>query len=105
MFSREQDASKTCLVGLVAHLRERGFRLLDAQIMNGHTEQFGAFEVANGRFLEYLGVAAELPVSYDPLPGPMSSAEALARLSAAPPRPLPEVGAPPASDCPPSKAG
>ena len=42
MFFRETDASKVCLVHLVARLEERGFTLLDVQFVNEHLEQFGA---------------------------------------------------------------
>ena len=45
MFSRETDASKVCLVHLVARLRFGGFTLLDAQFVNNHLTQFGAVAV------------------------------------------------------------
>lgn len=45
MFSRESDASKTCLVALVERLRDRGFRLLDTQFTTEHLKRFGAIDV------------------------------------------------------------
>jgi leucyl/phenylalanyl-tRNA--protein transferase len=45
MFSRPavggSDASKVCLLHLVAHLRRRGYEMLDSQIPNPHMAQFG----------------------------------------------------------------
>ncbi|MBS0186968.1 MAG: leucyl/phenylalanyl-tRNA--protein transferase [Planctomycetes bacterium] len=51
------DASKVCLVHLVHHLRARGFQLLDAQLANHHTAQFGMIEMPRA---EYLARLAEL---------------------------------------------
>ena len=42
MFSRVTDASKAALVHLAARLRYGGFKLLDAQFITPHLEQFGA---------------------------------------------------------------
>ncbi len=45
MFSRPReggtDASKVCLLYLIAHLRRRGYTLLDSQLENPHMAQFG----------------------------------------------------------------
>ncbi len=61
MFSRPQwggtDASKVCLIHLVGHLRQCGFKVLDSQIANAHTAQFGAFEISAK---EYMKVLAQL---------------------------------------------
>ena len=46
MFSRRRDASKVALVHLVARLIAGGYRLLDAQFMTAHLEQFGAEEIS-----------------------------------------------------------
>ena len=58
MFCRPElggtDASKVCLVHLVAHLRRRGFTLLDAQLSNPHTDQFGTHEIPRARYLAHL---------------------------------------------------
>lgn len=45
MFSRATDASKICLVHLVARLWKGGFALLDTQFVNDHLKQFGVYEV------------------------------------------------------------
>ncbi len=46
MFHLERDASKVCLVHLVARLKLGGFRLLDAQFLTEHLAQFGAAELS-----------------------------------------------------------
>jgi leucyl/phenylalanyl-tRNA--protein transferase len=50
MFSREQDASKVCLVKLVEHLNARGFVLLDTQFTTDHLKRFGAVDVPRRRY-------------------------------------------------------
>ena len=50
MFSRERDASKVCLVHLVARLAERGFVLLDTQFTTDHLKTFGAVDVPRGKY-------------------------------------------------------
>ncbi|TYR30881.1 leucyl/phenylalanyl-tRNA--protein transferase [Mesorhizobium microcysteis] len=50
MFSRETDASKVCLVHLVARLIERGFVLLDTQFTTEHLKRFGAVDVPRGKY-------------------------------------------------------
>ncbi|HEX2836575.1 MAG TPA: leucyl/phenylalanyl-tRNA--protein transferase [Phycisphaerales bacterium] len=68
MFSRPDlggtDASKVCLVHLVAHLRARGFVLLDAQLHNEHLEQFGLYEVPMDAYTGMLKTAAEMRVAW-----------------------------------------
>jgi len=56
MFSRAPYASQLALIGLVERLRERGYRLLDAQIMSPHIAQFGAINLTHE---EYLGVLSD----------------------------------------------
>lgn len=46
MFSRMENASKICLVHLVARLNAGGFSLLDAQFPNDHLKQFGTLTIA-----------------------------------------------------------
>lgn len=62
MFSRPDwggtDASKVCLVHLVAHLRRRGYTLLDTQMWSWHLEQFGCREVPREAFVPILEKAA-----------------------------------------------
>jgi len=64
MFHRGRDASKAAVVFLVAHLRERGFRLLDVQQSSPHLRQLGAHEIDRDEFLRRLKACTELPVSF-----------------------------------------
>lgn len=75
-FSRPElggtDASKVCLAALVAHLRRRGFELLDVQLWNPHTAQFGVVEIPRGEFLARLERAIARKVewgAFDPVIG------------------------------------
>lgn len=58
MFSRPElggtNASKVCLVHLVSHLRAQGFAVLDAQLPNHHTDQFGATLISTDRYQHLL---------------------------------------------------
>ena len=45
MFHRETDASKVALHGLVTHLNECGFALLDTQYLTSHLQSLGAIEI------------------------------------------------------------
>ncbi len=54
MFHRADDAAKVCVVHLVQHLQERGFRLLDCQQQTPHMERFGAHEVTDGDYAKLL---------------------------------------------------
>ncbi|MFS8809725.1 leucyl/phenylalanyl-tRNA--protein transferase [Synechococcus sp. R65.1] len=54
MFYRIPNGSKVALVKLVEHLRERGFRLFDAQLMNPHLARFGAFLVDGQEYRKLL---------------------------------------------------
>ncbi len=60
------DASKVCLVHLVAHLRSRGFELLDAQLANHHTAQFGMYEMPREEYLAKLVAVSGMPISWTP---------------------------------------
>lgn len=64
MFSKEKDASKFALVHLVAHLKEKGFVLLDTQMVTPVTAQFGAVEIGRGDYHERLRVALEETVFF-----------------------------------------
>jgi leucyl/phenylalanyl-tRNA--protein transferase len=70
MFSRPgaggTDASKVCLVHLVNHLRQRGFRILDAQLQNAHTAQFGGYEIAARSYARQLQDEAQLVCDWSP---------------------------------------
>ncbi len=64
MFHRRNDASKAALAHLVAHLRARGFALLDAQVMNPHLASLGARDILRVEYLRRLRVALALPVAF-----------------------------------------
>lgn len=64
MFFRERDASKVALAALVGHVRERGFRLLDIQVVTDHTQSMGATEIARAEFLTRLDEALRLDVAF-----------------------------------------
>jgi leucyl/phenylalanyl-tRNA--protein transferase len=65
MFSRRRDASKVALVHLVARLNAGGFTLLDAQFINDHLRQFGAFEVPRAEYHDMLADALERQADFD----------------------------------------
>ena len=54
MFSTVPYASQVALVYLVEHLRERSFRLLDAQMPSEHLAQFGLYEIGHKEFMPQL---------------------------------------------------
>ncbi|WP_218080797.1 leucyl/phenylalanyl-tRNA--protein transferase [Anthocerotibacter panamensis] len=54
MFHRVTDASKVALYYLVERLRERGYRLLDAQLLNDHTASLGAVHIPRRQYRELL---------------------------------------------------
>lgn len=58
MFHYQTDASKVALAHLVAHLRARGFELLDIQQWTPHTGRLGATEVRRAAYLRRLARAA-----------------------------------------------
>lgn len=60
MFHRATDASKVALVKLVERLTARGYRLLDVQIINDHTRQFGVIEIRRAEYLARLREAVAL---------------------------------------------
>jgi leucyl/phenylalanyl-tRNA---protein transferase len=59
MYSRATDASKVALAQLVARLRLGGFRLLDAQFVTEHLQQFGAIEISRAQYHRRLTRALE----------------------------------------------
>jgi leucyl/phenylalanyl-tRNA---protein transferase len=59
MFSRVRDASKVCLVHLVARMRERGFTLLDTQFTTDHLKRFGAVDISRKHYERLLEQALE----------------------------------------------
>ena len=59
MFARATDASKVALVHLVARLNFGGFKLLDAQFLNSHLEQFGCVTVPKAAYRPMLDAAQD----------------------------------------------
>jgi len=84
MFSRATDASKAALVHLAARLKVGGFKLLDAQFITPHLEQFGAQTLPRRIFHALLGVALDAPADFGAMPEDVSGAELLALLSKSP---------------------
>jgi leucyl/phenylalanyl-tRNA--protein transferase len=57
MFFSRPHASKVAFANLVCHLRDRGYRLLDAQIMNPHLQLLGAVEIDHEAYMQQLAEA------------------------------------------------
>ena len=63
-FHTVTDASKVALAYLVAHLRARGYQLLDVQQKTAHTAQLGVVEISRRDYLQRLAASVRLPVSF-----------------------------------------
>jgi len=63
-FYRIRDASKVALVYLVAHLRSRGYTLLDIQLLTPHTARLGAVAIPRREYLARLAEAISLEVGF-----------------------------------------
>jgi leucyl/phenylalanyl-tRNA--protein transferase len=61
MFHHARDASKIAVAELVAHLRARGFALLDVQLLTPHLASLGAVDVSRRDYLARLATALEVP--------------------------------------------
>jgi leucyl/phenylalanyl-tRNA--protein transferase len=59
MFSYKPQASKMALYYLIHHLIERGYILLDVQIINDHLKMFGAVEISDQQYKEMLAEGLE----------------------------------------------
>ena len=64
MFTRQRDGSKVALVRLVEHLRQRGFRLFDVQVVTDHTARFGAREIPRAEYLARLRQALRCDATF-----------------------------------------
>ncbi|MEI7824905.1 MAG: leucyl/phenylalanyl-tRNA--protein transferase [Chlorobiaceae bacterium] len=64
MFSRRSYASRMAFDRLVAHLNERGYLLLDAQIMNPHLSKLGAVEIDHEEYLRQLRRALQKKIVF-----------------------------------------
>lgn len=85
MFSRARDASKVALVHLVAHLKLKGFTLLDTQFITEHLRQFGGIEIPRKEYqLRLSGCLASSCLgagSFGSEPKSLSGVEALQSIS------------------------
>jgi leucyl/phenylalanyl-tRNA--protein transferase len=77
MFHRATDASKICLVHLVARLRCGGFELLDAQFITPHLESLGAIEISRADYRKRLDKALEIQGNFHALPSDSAPADIL----------------------------
>ncbi len=64
MFHRTTDAGKVALAELVQRLCDRGYTLLDVQLLNPHTERLGAVEISRNEYLARLQIALALDVKF-----------------------------------------
>jgi leucyl/phenylalanyl-tRNA--protein transferase len=64
MFHRVSNASKVALVFLVERLKERGYVLLDTQMVTRHMEQFGAKYISRREYLRRLARALKKQCSF-----------------------------------------
>lgn len=65
MFYRIPDGSKVAMVKLVERLRERGFLLFDAQMMNPHLARFGAYTLREAEYKDHLRLALQRQCQLD----------------------------------------
>ena len=64
MFYRVRDGSKVALVGLVEHLRSRGYQMLDVQQWTPHTGRLGVIEISRREYLQRLAEIVDLPIIF-----------------------------------------
>lgn len=64
MFSRVSGGSKSALVWLMYHLRDKGFVLHDTQWTTSHLALFGGVEIARDQYLSLLNQAVNTDVSF-----------------------------------------
>lgn len=71
MFFRSTNASKVALVELVERMRDRGYVLLDIQVMTPHLERFGAIDVSRAEYLRLLAEAVQKRCRFVDVPAPI----------------------------------
>ena len=54
MFHQESNASKVALAALISHLKKCGFRHMDCQVLNKHTESLGTKNISRDAFRQLL---------------------------------------------------
>ena len=65
MFSTMSNASKICLIYLIANLKTKGFILLDTQFVNPHLKKLGAIEIPRKKYLKMLGNALKKNTNFN----------------------------------------
>ena len=65
MFSTMSNASKICLVYLIANLRIKGFILLDTQFINPYLKKLGAVEISRKKYLKILGNSLKKNINFN----------------------------------------
>ena len=63
MFSMTNDSSKGAFVHLVAHLKKKGFQLIDCQMTTEHLQRVGAREISGRQFSKLLKKYIQTPLS------------------------------------------
>jgi leucyl/phenylalanyl-tRNA---protein transferase len=87
MFSTARDASKVCLVHLVARMRLGGYELLDTQFVTSHLAQFGATEVPRDAYKAMLASAVQGRAAWLADPDPETLTAEIRRLHRPDPTP------------------
>ncbi len=64
MFYRVRDASKVALATLMAHLRERGYELVDIQQWTSHSSSLGCVAIARDAFRARLATVIDKPITF-----------------------------------------
>ncbi|MBM3422655.1 MAG: leucyl/phenylalanyl-tRNA--protein transferase [Chlorobi bacterium] len=64
MFYRRSYASQVAFDRLVAHLRKKGYLLLDAQIMNPHLKKLGAVGISHDTYMQQLDRALHKKIRF-----------------------------------------
>ncbi|NTV05028.1 MAG: leucyl/phenylalanyl-tRNA--protein transferase [Chlorobiaceae bacterium] len=64
MFSRRSYASRIAFDHLVLHMKQRGYLLLDAQIMNPHLGKLGAVEIEHDEYMLLLAHALKKKIVF-----------------------------------------
>ncbi len=65
MFSTMSNASKICLVYLIATLKKKGFALLDTQFINPYLKKLGAIEISRKKYLKILGNSLKKNINFN----------------------------------------
>ncbi len=60
MFHRRTDASKIAFATLAERLRDAGYMIFDAQVMNPHLESLGCVDIPRDEYLDRLAIAVRL---------------------------------------------